>query len=32
MTRSIPDVPGLQGIWPALMTPLTETLAIILLT
>jgi 4-hydroxy-tetrahydrodipicolinate synthase len=28
MTTKTPEAPGLQGIWPALMTPLTETLAI----
>jgi 4-hydroxy-tetrahydrodipicolinate synthase len=28
MTTTIQNAPGLQGIWPALMTPLTETLAI----
>ena len=28
MTTTNQDAPGLQGIWPALMTPLTEALAI----
>jgi 4-hydroxy-tetrahydrodipicolinate synthase len=28
MTTTTQEAPGLQGIWPALMTPLTETLAI----
>jgi 4-hydroxy-tetrahydrodipicolinate synthase len=28
MTTTMQNAPGLQGIWPALMTPLTETLAI----
>ena len=28
MTTTAHDAPGLRGIWPALMTPLTETLAI----
>ncbi len=28
MTTTTRDAPGLQGIWPALMTPLTESLAI----
>ncbi len=27
-TTMIENAPGLRGIWPALMTPLTETLAI----